>query len=82
MRDAFLDLVLQVELQFLLEFLFHLAPPQDRLDPQPRREPPVFDPHGASYTSESWTTCEIAADSRCQFAASDSSCFRPSRVSE
>ena len=47
-RDAFLDLVLQVELQLLFEFLFHLAPQQDGPEPQLRREPPVFDPHGSS----------------------------------
>ena len=29
----------------------------------------------SSYASESWTTCEMADDSRCQFAVSDSSCF-------
>jgi uncharacterized glyoxalase superfamily protein PhnB len=33
-----------------------------------------------SYNSESWTTCEMADDSRCQFADSVASCFLPRRV--
>ena len=80
--DAFLDLVLQVELQLLIELPLDLATAQNGPQTQGCREPPVLDPHNASYVSESWMTCEMAVDSRRQFAASDSSCFLPRRVSE
>jgi len=33
-HDAFLDLVLQVELEFVIEFLFHAGAPQDGLEAQ------------------------------------------------
>jgi hypothetical protein len=48
MRDAFLDFVLQVELQFLIELLFHTVAAQDGPEPQARREPPVLHPHNFS----------------------------------
>ena len=84
--DPFLDFVLQVEPQLLIELLFNAATAQNGPQAQRRREPPVLYPHNATYTSdyvsESWMTYEMAVDSRCQFAASDSSCFLPRRVSE
>src|SRR5207248_7439991 len=85
-RDAFLDFVLQVEPQLFIELPLHAATAQNGAQPQGRREPPVLYPHNSTYVSayvsESWMTCEMAVESRCQFAASDSSCFLPRRVSE
>jgi hypothetical protein len=44
--DTFLDLVLQVELKLLIELPLRAAAVQNGLQPQPRREPPVFYSHG------------------------------------
>ena len=64
-----------------VELPLELTAPENGPDAQRHREPPAFQPHDC-YTSDRWTMRVIAADSRVQFAVSDSSCFLPRRVSE
>ncbi len=80
-RDALFDLVIQVELELFVELLLDPPAPQNRSQSQRHGEPPAFHPHDC-YPSDSRTTCEMADESRCQFAASVCSCFLPRRVRE
>ncbi len=79
-RDAFLGLLVQVELELFVELPLDLPPSKDGSEPEGRGEDPAGRSHRPQ-ASESCTTCEIAEESRCQFAASDSSCPRPRCVS-
>jgi hypothetical protein len=45
LRDAFLDLVFQVEPELLVELPLHRSAAQDGPQPQRHREPPAFHPH-------------------------------------
>src|SRR5262249_31581799 len=44
--DAFLDPVIQVKLQLLVQLALHPSPLEDGPEPEGSREPPVFHAHG------------------------------------
>jgi len=72
------DLLIEMELDFVLKLLIPSVAPEEGLEPKP--ELPSPDHNGYSYVV--CTTRLIAADKRLQFAASFSSCARPAEVNE